>query len=67
MTSLQEIEAAISNLTPQEYKELLDWLGDYTLSQGVDAQLKADLDAGHMDDLIDRAVEEYKAGRTTPL
>jgi hypothetical protein len=33
----------------------------------VDTQLKADLDAGRMDPLIDQARDDYHAGRTTPL
>ena len=67
MTSLKEIETAIGKLSPQEYDELLRWLGEHTPPQSTDAQWKADLAAGRMDDLIDLAVEDYQAGRTTPL
>lgn len=67
MTSLKEIETAIGKLSPHEYEELLSWLGEHIPPQEVDAHLKADLDAGRMDDLIDRAVEDYKTGRITPL
>ncbi|MBV9034332.1 MAG: hypothetical protein JO182_07540 [Acidobacteriaceae bacterium] len=67
ITSLKDIETAISKLSPQEYDELLTWLSEHTLPQQIDLQLKADLDAGRMDELIDRAVADYKAGRTTPL
>jgi hypothetical protein len=67
ITSLKEIEAAISKLTPQEYDELLDWLSDRMPPQPIDAQLKADLEAGRMDERIRRAKADYEAGRTTPL
>ena len=67
MTSLKDIEAAISNLTPQEYDELLNWLGDYTPPQPIDLQIKASLEAGRMDERIRRAKADYEAGRTTPL
>lgn len=63
--SLQDIEKAIDQLPPQDYAELLRWMD--TRPQPIDLQLEADLHAGHMDELIDRAVADYQAGRTTPL
>lgn len=67
LTSLQEIETAISNLTLQEYDELLNWLSEHTPPQPIDAQIKASLEAGRMDERIRRAKADYEAGRTTPL
>ncbi len=59
LNSLKDIETAISNLTPQEYEELLSWLGEHTPSQPIDLQLKADLEAGRMDERIRRAKASY--------
>lgn len=67
MSSLKEIETAISNLTPQEYDELLSWLGEHAPPQPIDLQIKASLEAGRMDERIRRAKADYEAGRTTPL
>jgi hypothetical protein len=51
LNTVQEIERAIDTLTPQQ----------------IDSQLKADLDAGRIDDRICRALADHKAGNTQPL
>lgn len=63
MNSLQEIERAIRTLTPSELEELYAWL-DQNCPQPIDAQLKVDLDAGRIDNRIDRALADHKAGNT---
>ena len=65
MTNLRDIEKAIDQLAPHDYEELLRWMDERP--QPIDLQLEADLNAGRMDELIDRAVSDYQAGRTTPL
>jgi hypothetical protein len=47
-------------------EELYAWL-DQRHPQPIDAQLKADLDAGRIDDRISRALADHKAGNTQPL
>jgi hypothetical protein len=64
--TLLDIERAIDALTPEQIEELYLWL-DQRYSQIIDAQLKADLDAGRMDERINRALADHKAGRTQPL
>jgi len=66
LNSVQEIERAIGELSPRELEELYAWL-DRHCPQPIDAQLKADLDAGRMDDRINRALADHKAGKTGPL
>ena len=66
LNTLQEIERAIDALTPQQIEELCVWL-DKRHPQPIDAQLKADLDAGRIDDRIHRALADHKAGNTKPL
>jgi hypothetical protein len=61
LNTVEEIEQAIETLAPEQIEEL------YFLAGGVDAQLKADLEAGRMDDRINRALDDYKSGRTQPL
>lgn len=67
MNSVKEIEEAIGNLSPEECKELRRWFDEHSQSQAIDERLKADLDAGLLDELIDRALADDKAGRTRPL
>jgi hypothetical protein len=66
MNTVQEIERAIDALTPQQMEELYVWL-DQRHPQPIDAHLKADLDAGRIDDRISRALADHKAGNTQPL
>jgi hypothetical protein len=64
--TLQEIERAIRTLSAAELEELYAWL-DQHYPQPIDAQLKADLDAGRIDDRISRALADHKAGKTQLL
>ncbi len=66
LNTVQEIERAIDALTPQQIEELYVWL-DQRHPQPIDAQLKADLDAGRIDHRINRALADHKAGTTQPL
>lgn len=64
--TLQDIERAIDTLTPEQIEELYLWL-DQRHPQPIGAQLKADLEAGRIDDRINRALADQKAGRTRAL
>jgi hypothetical protein len=66
LDTVHEIERAIDTLTPLQLEELYLWL-DQRHSQPIDAQLKDDLEAGRIDDRIDRALADHKAGTTQPL
>ncbi len=66
MDTVQEIERAIDALTPQQMEELYAWL-DQRYPQPIDTQLGADLDAGRIDNRINRALADHKAGNTQPL
>ena len=63
LNTVQEIERAIGDLSPEQLKELYSWL-DQHCPQPIDTQLKAGLDAGRMDDRINRALSDHRAGRT---
>ena len=67
MSTVKDIETAIGKLTPQECEELRDWFDQHHRLQPIDACLRADLDAGRMDDRIQRALIDHKAGTTQPL
>lgn len=66
LNTVQEIERAIDALSPQQIEELYVWL-DQRHPQPIDAQLKADLDAGRIDHRIHRALADHKTGNTQPL
>jgi hypothetical protein len=64
--TVQDIERAIGALTPGELAELYAWLDEH-YQQPIDAQLKADLDAGRIDKRIHRALADRKSGKIQPL
>ena len=66
MSTVQEIESAIGKLSPQEVDELSAWM-DEQYPQPIDAQLKADLEAGRMDARIRQALADHPAGVTRDL
>jgi hypothetical protein len=66
MSTVQEIESAIGKLSPQEVDELSAWM-DEQYPQPIDAQLKADLDAGRMDARIRQALADREAGNTRAI
>jgi hypothetical protein len=66
MSTVQEIEHAIGKLSPQEVDELYAWM-DEQYPQTIDAQLKADLDAGRMDARIRQALADREAGNTRAI
>jgi hypothetical protein len=66
LNTVQEIKHARDTLTPQQVEELYVWLDQYH-PQAIDAQLKADLDAGRIDDRINRALADYRTGNAQPL
>ena len=66
LNTVQEIERAIGQLTPRELEELYSWL-DQNCPQPIDVQLNVDLEAGRVDDRINRALSDYQAGITQLL
>ncbi|MFM2064210.1 MAG: hypothetical protein RLZZ507_3881 [Cyanobacteriota bacterium] len=66
MTSLTEIEAAITQLSEVEMRQLADWLQTY-LEDAWDKQIEADAKSGRLDKLIQLAEADITANRVKPL
>ena len=64
--SVQEIEAAIEQLPPDDLAVLAVWFAEHRAA-AWDAQIERDLDAGRLDSLLDAAEAEYDAGHSRPL
>jgi hypothetical protein len=64
--SLQEIEKAIQQLPPQDFKTLLAWL-DEVRADLWDKQIEADAKAGKLDKLAEQALKDFSEGRFTKL
>jgi DNA replication protein DnaD len=67
MTNVQEIEAAIRRLGPQELEELLAWLDQFSGPQPIDLRIEADAVAGRLDKLMQEAADDYRSERTRAL
>lgn len=66
LSTLHEIERAISALTQEQVEELCVWL-DRHYPQPIDVRIESDLAAGRLDNAIQRALDDEKNGRTKPL
>ncbi len=66
MSTVEEITAAIEQLSPDDVARVRDWLVEFA-ERRWDAQIERDERAGRLDALIDKALEAHRAGRTRPL
>ena len=66
MSTVEEITAAIEQLSADDVARVHAWLTEFA-EQRWDEQIERDEQNGRLDALIDKALEEYQAGRTRPL
>ena len=66
MTTVEAITAAIAELPPDQVAQIREWLNELDEAEW-DAQIALDERAGRLDALADRALAQYRAGRTRPL
>lgn len=64
--SVQELEAAVLRLSPEELARFAEWLDEYRANEW-DRQFEADVAAGRLDALGRQADADFESGRTTPL
>lgn len=66
MSTVQEIESAITQLEPKDVQAVADWLQEYR-EELWDRQIEADAKAGRLDKLMEEARQDFLAGRCKPL
>jgi hypothetical protein len=66
MSTVEQIEAAILKLSPQELSYLADWVLDLD-EQRWDEQIERDIAAGKLDFLAQEALAEFEAGNCRTL
>ncbi|MGZ8898875.1 MAG: hypothetical protein ACXW3Z_02165 [Limisphaerales bacterium] len=66
MSSVQDIEKAISQLSPEDLRLFRTWFHEFD-AEAWDQQLEADVAAGRLDKLAAEALKELGAGRCTEL
>ena len=63
---IEEIEQAIKNLTTEELAFFRKWYEDFD-AQIWDQSFEDDVKAGKLKNLADKAIEEYRAGKSEEL
>jgi hypothetical protein len=66
MSSVREIETAISKLSRHELSAFRAWFSEYDAAVW-DKQIEEDVAAGHLDDLADEAIRDLREGRCRDL
>jgi hypothetical protein len=66
MSTIEQIEAAILKLSPQELSHLADWVLDLD-EQRWDEQIERDVVAGKLDFLAQEALAEFETGNCRTL
>jgi hypothetical protein len=64
--SVQEVEQAICHFTADELKTFRQWFADFDMEQW-DRKIENDSNAGRLDHLINKALGEHRAERSTDL
>ena len=66
MTTVEEITAAIAVLSPEQVARIRVWLEERAEAEW-DERLERDEAAGLLELMAEKALAEYRAGRTRPL
>ena len=66
MTTVEDIERAISQLSPAELDRFRVWFEVFN-AQRFDERIERDARAGKLDRMVDEALAEHRAGRTREL
>lgn len=66
MGKLENIERQIKDLSPQEMAELREWFAAFD-AEAWDHQFEADVRAGKLDALAEKALQAHASGTTTKL
>ena len=64
--SVEELESAVSSLSPAELSKFSQWFEEFLADQW-DRQIEQDLISGRLDAALKQADDHYSAGRCTPL
>jgi len=66
MTKLEDIEQAVTQLTPEQLAQFRDWFEAFDAAR-FDEKIEHDAQSGRLDALADRARDDYRRGRAREL
>jgi len=64
--SITEIEQAIFQLPPQDFKQLREWFEELE-AQKWDEQIERDAKSGKLDKIAEQALKDYRTGKAREL
>jgi hypothetical protein len=66
MTKLEQIERSVAELNPEEFERFSTWF-EALQAERWDRELTEDTANGSLDELAERALSEFRSGRTRSL
>jgi hypothetical protein len=66
MGKIDDIKTSLEQLSVAEQREMMEWFAELR-ERMFDEAIERDAKAGKLDWLMEEAMEEHRAGRTTPL
>lgn len=66
MGKIENLEAQVRALSPEELARFREWFAQFD-AEAWDRQLEADVKAGKLDKLAERALRAHAAGQSTEL
>lgn len=66
MTKLEDIEKAVTELTPEQLAQFRDWFEAFDAAR-FDEKIARDAQSGRLDALAERAREDYRKGHAREL
>ena len=66
MSKVETVEQQVKELSPEELGVFREWFASFD-AEVWDHQMEADILAGKLDSLADRALQDHAAGRSTRL
>jgi hypothetical protein len=66
MEKVEKIERELQELSPEELANFRQWFAAFD-AEAWDRQFEADVKAGKLDALADRAIRDHAAGKSTKL
>jgi ABC-type Zn uptake system ZnuABC Zn-binding protein ZnuA len=66
MSTVQEIEQALTELTPEELARFRQWFEEYD-AKLWDDQFESDVKSGKLDRIAGQAISDFRAGKSKEL
>ncbi len=66
MTNLEEIENAVSSLSPESIAEFRAWFEIFDAQQW-DNKISLDAENGNLDEVVRQSIDDYNAGKISEL